>query len=91
MSREPPSRATAALTALQQAAVAYATAKRCLAAGQLTKQQVQQARIALEAAAERSPPRYRARDPSAARNLATASWVWCGTPASQRPWPSGHS
>jgi hypothetical protein len=53
MSREPPSRATAALLALQQAAVAYATAKRHLAAGQLTKQQVQQARIALEAAAER--------------------------------------
>jgi hypothetical protein len=53
MSHELPARATAALTALQQAAVAYAAAKRRLAAGQLTKQQVQQARLALEAAAER--------------------------------------
>ena len=53
MSRKPPSRATAALTALQHAAVAYAAAKRRLAAGQLTKQQVHQARLAREATAER--------------------------------------
>jgi hypothetical protein len=52
MSQEHP-RPPAALLALQQAAVAYTAAKRRLAAGQLTKQQVQQARIALEAAAER--------------------------------------
>jgi hypothetical protein len=52
MSRVPPSPA-AALEALQQAAVAYATAKRHLADGRLTKQQVQQARLTLEAAAER--------------------------------------
>jgi hypothetical protein len=52
MSRVPPSPA-AALEALQQAAVAYAAARRRLAAGHATKQQVQQARIALEAAVER--------------------------------------
>ena len=51
MSRVPPA-PSGALVALQQAAVAYAAAKRRLAAGQMTKQQVQQARIALEAAAE---------------------------------------
>jgi hypothetical protein len=52
MSRVPPSSAVA-LDTLQQAAIAYAAAKRRLAAGQMTKQQVQQARLALEAAAER--------------------------------------